>query len=263
MSDDIDEFIEKGAALNNAKYKKYRGRREREAALYREWVAGGKRLEDPRLEELLKSMDPIIQREAKRRVAGLGGRIPIHTLKNELRNHAVTALHQYDPSRSTQLSTFVHQNFQRVTDFVAKNRNTKRMTKDKVNRYQEFQNAKALFREEFGRDPTVAELQSMFPKWPKKTIQDMERGFVSEVYSGVSHLEGDHAEEDDLRGAFLMAKALMTPEERAFGEKYFPPMGKRRPSISAIAKAMGIPEHKAYRIKKKVELKLQPIVKRQ
>lgn len=266
MSEDkVDEFLKDSAARfpkGQKKYDKFRSRRDKEKQLHKEWVAGGKKIDDPRLVELLDSMDPIIQREAKRRIAGVGGRIPIHTMKNELRNHAVTAFSTYDPTKRTQLSTHVHQNFMRVTDFVAANRNTKRMPRDKTDRYQEFQNAKMLFEEEFGRAATLTELQGMFPKWPKKTVQDMERGFGAEVFSGISgRLDGDYAEEDDLRGAFLMVRGRMTDAEKEFGEKHFPAKGKRRMEVAAIAKAMGIPEHKAYRLKKAVELKMKPLMK--
>lgn len=230
--------------------------------MWEDWDKGGRRPED--LEPLLESLDPMISREATRRVAGLGGRIPKTTLHNELRRHAVTALETYKPNRGAQLSTHIHTNFMRVTDFVAQNRNTKKMPRTKVEKYQEFQNAKESFRNKMGRDPTQLELKQMLPKWSMKVIGEMERGFGPEVFSSMGvPLEGDVSPSDDLRGAFLMVRGTMTPEEKAFAEKHFPPAGQRQMSVAAIAKAMGIPQHKAYRIKKRVEEKMKSVRRHQ
>lgn len=263
----VDRFTKESAAFRSptakSKYKQLRGRRAEELRLWQEWVNGGKKVDDPRLETLLESMDPMISREAKKRIQGLGGRIPATTLKNELRNHAVTALHTYDPSRKAQLSTHVHQNFMRVTDFVAANRNTRRMPRSKVERYQEYQNAVTQFKEETGREPTELELKEILPQWSVKVIGELKRGFAPEVYSGVSHLDDDNASEDVVRGAFLIARSSMTSKEKEFGELFFPSAGKRKSSIKSIAKKLGVPEHKAYRLKASVERKMAPFVKNQ
>ncbi len=262
----VDDFVKEGVdyAKRRAqqRYKQLRGRRGHEQQMWEKWVSGGKKTKD--LEPLLESIDPMISREASKRVAGLGGRIPKTTLQNELRNHAVTALHNYQPNKGSQLSTYIHTNFKRVTDFVAQNRNTKKMPRTKVEKYQEFQNAKEAFKNKMGREPTTMELKAMLPRWSTKVLNEMERGFGQEVFSNMgTPLEGDYSPEDDVRGAYLTVKPLMTAEERRFAEKHYPPAGKRQMSIAAIARAMNIPQHKAYRIKKKVEQKMQRVRKKQ
>jgi hypothetical protein len=261
--DDVDTFIKEGAEFHpdaRAKYDAFRGRRGSEQKMWERWDQGGRKPEQ--LGQLLESIDPLVTREAQRRAQGLGGRIPVTTLKNELRNHAVTALHNYDPQRKTQLSTHIHQNFMRVTDFIAQNRNTRRMPRAKVERYQEFENAKQSFQNEVGRAPTTLELQQLLPGWSKKLLGEMERGFGAEAFAnmGVS-FDGDSAQEDSVRGAYLMSRPLLTDQERTFGDRYFTPEGTPRVEVRALARNMNIGEHKAYRIKAKIETRMAPILK--
>lgn len=267
----VERFI-KDAATSPAKveratqrYEEARGRRPKEIQLWHSWDQGGRQHEH--LEPLLKSLEPLIRSETTRRMQGLGGSISTPALKNELRLAATRALETYNPTKGTQLTTHVVNNFMRITDFIAANRNPKYMPKEDVERFGAFQNAKNEFQEVHGREPTTHELQLLLPKWKPQQIRKMQRGFGSEAFTEMgTELEHDVQVEDPMqqvRGALHLMRSTMTPEQQQFADLHYPPEGEVQKSVSAIARAMKIPEHKAYRIKKKVEAILAPIIKGQ
>lgn len=266
--EEVEQFEKDAASYaerqRQQRYKQLRGRRGREVAMYDEWERSGR---DPtKLTPLLKSLDPMISREAKRRMKGLGGSMPHSALKAELQRGTVRALETYNPTKGTQLHTHIHQNFKRVTDFVAANRNTKYMPKRDVEKYQTFSNAKESFKQEFGRDPTMSELKQLLPAWSMNTLKKLDSGFGSEAFTNMNTgiLEHDPgAQPDALRNAFLLMKSTMSDEEKRFADMHYPRAGKRQMSVKQIARVMGVPEHKAYRIKERVEKRLAPVVRGQ
>lgn len=264
----LEKFV-KDAASSPAKveraqqrYGELRGRRGQELQLWSQWNESGRQPE--KLEPLLKSIDPLIRSEAQKRMQGLGGSISAPALKMELRNAAARALETYNPARGTQLTTHVVNNFMRVTDFIAANRNSKYMPREDVERYGAYQNAVNEFKEEHGRDPGIPELQQRLG-WNARKIKKMQRGFGSEVFSDMgTELEHDIQHEDPLqqvRSAYLLMKSQLTPQQQRFAEMHYPEEGSQQMSIRDIARNLGIPEHQAYRIKKHVEAKLSPVIK--
>lgn len=266
----VEKFI-KDASTSPAKveratqrYGELRGRRGQELQLWYDWHQNGRKQEH--LEPLLRSLDPLIRAETTKRMQGLGGSIASSALKNQLRNATVRALETYDPKKGTQLTTHVINNFMRVTDFVAANRNPKYMPREDVERFGAFQNAKIEFQELHGREPTHTELANQLG-WSQRQIKKMHKGFGSEAFTDMgTELEHDIQHEDPIqqvRSALHLMRSTMTPEQQQFADLHYPEEGAQQKSVSAIAKAMKIPEHKAYRIKKKVEATLAPIIKRQ
>lgn len=266
----VEKFI-KDASTSPAKveratqrYGELRGRRGQELQLWQNWHQSGR--QQQHLEPLLKSLDPLIRNETTKRMQGLGGSIASSALKNELRNATVRALETYDPNKGTQLTTHVINNFMRVTDFVAANRNPKYMPREDVERFGAFQNAKTEFQELHGREPTNTELGNQLG-WSQRQIKKMQKGFGSEAFTDMgTELEHDVQHEDPLqrvRGALHLMRSTLTPEQQQFADLHYPEEGEQQRSVSAIAKAMKIPEHKAYRIKKRVEAVLAPIIKKQ
>jgi len=269
--ENVEKFIKDAVASPakveraNARYDELRGRRGQEIHLWNTWDSQGRKMEH--LEPLLKSIDPLIRSETSKRLPGLGGSISAPALKNELRNAAVAAIRSYKPDKGTQLTTHVVNNFMRISDFVAANRNAKYMPREDVERYATFQNAKAEFTEEHGRDPSHAELHTRLPGWTLKTVKKMTRGFGSEAFTDMgTSLENDIQNENPMqrvRGALLLMKSTLTPEQQTFANMHYPEEGETQKSVTAIARLMKIPEHKAYRVKKKIEAKLAPIIKGQ
>lgn len=265
----IEKFV-KDAASSPAKverakqrYGELRGRRTKELEQWHDWNTSGRPTH--KLEPLLKSVDPLIRSEAKKRMAGLGGSISMPAMRQELRNAATIAIHNFDPGRGTQLTTHIVNNFQRITDFIAANRNPKYMPREDVERFGAYSNAVNEFKEEHGREPTVEELQQKLPHLTIRQLRKMRVGFGPEAFTDMgTELEHDTGVEDPMqriRGALLLMKSQLTEEQRRFAEMHYPPEGGKQMSVTAIAKAMKIPEHKAYRIKKRVEAQLAPVVR--
>lgn len=246
-----------------ARYNEYRGRRGAEAKLWQSWHTNGRKEEH--LEPLLHSMKPLIRSEANKRLQGLGGSIPRGALESELTSAAVKAIKTYDPKQPAALSTWVTQGFRRISDFVGANRNAKYMPSADIKRYERFQNAKAELHDELGREPTTEELHRTLPSWKVNDVKRMQRGVGRELYTDL----GDGVTQEvgstmfTPRDAFQIARPVLSQQEQQFGHLYFPEEGMKRPSIKNIAKTLGIPEHKAYSLKAKVETQVGKYHKRQ
>lgn len=262
MGDEIEKFLKAAADLRTpeqeARYQELRGRRTKEIKLWHTWDTGGRKQED--LHPLLKSLDPLVRSEATKRLSGLGGSIPRAALHNELRNAAHRAVQTYDPAKGTQLTTHVVTNFQRITDFVAANRNARYMPREDVDSFGSFHNAKTELHEELGREPTLQELQTKLPGWKPAKIKKMRRGFGAEVYTDMGTEFEDEAAKLRPRDAFMLVKSRLNPLEQQFGELMFPEDGRGK-SITMISSQLGISKDKAYRLKARVETQLQKVLK--
>jgi DNA-directed RNA polymerase specialized sigma subunit len=260
----IDQFIKDASTFTSdaeAKYKEYRGRRPKEIQMWQQAAASG--WKDEHMAPLLKSLQPIIRREANKRMTGLGGSISRSALENELTIAAVKQLKSYDPEKAA-LSTHLGHGFRSVSTFIGGNRNATYMPVADVKRYEVFNNARKELHEELGRPPTPQELKTKLP-WKVTDIKRMQKGFGREMYTDM----GDGLSPDDQharmrpRDAMFLARSQMSPEEQQFAERYFPPDGVTPPSIKNLAKALGISEARAYRLKASVESRVGPIYKRE
>lgn len=265
--EEIDTFIKNATALPDIqaelakkRYDEYRGRRGAEKELWQKWDQGGRKPED--LKPLLKSLEPLINSETKKRIQGLGGSMPQSALKQQLRNATVQALGRYDPSKS-QLSTFVTNSFISVSDAVSAARNQLYMPRPDVEQHQRFMSARDQLVEEFGREPTAMELQKHLPDLKLNRIKRMAKGFSPEAYSEMGASFDEGVEKPDVRDAFLLVKPELAEHHRQFGELHYPPMGTPQMSVSAIAKQLKVPSHRAYQIKTDIEKRLAGILKKE
>lgn len=259
---DLDDFVKRGQATRTPeqeqRYAELKGRRGKEMQLWHTWNEGGRQPSD--LAPLLKSIDPLVRSETKKRLTGLGGSIPSSALHNELRNAAARAVQTYDPTRGSQLTSHITTNFQRITDFVAANRNERYMPREDVEHYQSFSNVKHELEEELGREPTHAELLQRLPDWSAKKVKKMQHGFGAEVYTDM----GTEFESQDQklrpRDAIQLVRHRLKPVEQQFAEMHYPEEG-HSPHVKQIAKTLGVTPAKVYRIKSRVEELIAPILK--
>lgn len=264
---DVEQFLKDAAEIPNLqkeraaqRYKEYRGRRGSEKELWHTWNQSG-RTED-HLKPLLKSVEPLINAEVRKRMQGLGGSIPQAALKNELRNAAVKAFESYKPEKA-QLSTHLITNFQRVTDFVAAGRNQLYMPRQDVEQHTKFMSARDQLLEEHGREPTPAELQQLLPGMGIKRISRMAKGFSPEAYTEMGTDFTERAPKIEVRDAFLLVRPHLNEKQRQFGEMHYPPAGERQMPVDAIAKQLKMPSHRVYQIKTEVERRLEKILKKE
>ncbi len=134
------------------------------------------------------------------------------------------------------------------------------MPKEDVDVYQTFQNARNELHEELGREPTHQEIQAKLPGWSLPKIKKMGKGFGAEVYTYMgTEFDG---EESRLRprDAYQLMRSQMSLEEQNYADLAFPAEGTT-PNVKEIAKRLGISPDRAYRLKAKVESRLQKVLK--
>lgn len=266
MTKKVNDFLKTASELDLKKdqakkrYAEFRGRRGKELQLWHAWDQGGRKPED--LRPLVKSVEPLINAETRKRMQGLGGSIPQSALKNELRNAAVKAFSSYKPEKA-QLSTHLITNFQRTTDFIAAGRNVLYMPRPDVEQHQRFMSAKDQFVEEHGREPLAHELQPFLPGMGPRRIKRMMRGFGPEAYTEMGTSFEEAAAKPDVRDAFLMVRPDLNQHQKAFGELHYPPPGAPQLSVNAIAKQLKMPQHRVYQIKAEVERRLKKLLKKE
>lgn len=274
MSDfNVDDFIEKATKLAEEKspgaerYAEIRGRRGKELELWHHWNQNGRQLEH--LEPLLQSIQPMVRSEATKRLKGLGGAIPRSALENALRTSAVRSIEKYDPSKvgpsgkPAQLSTFVQGNFQSVTDFIGANRNARYTPRAKLDTAGEFLAARDEFTQQHGRAPTLAEMKSALPSWKPKRVQEVHRALAPEVFThmGTGITDDDGGDVDKYRSAVILVYGQLSDQEKQFADLHYPAAGETPLTVKQIAKKLGIPEQKVYRLRTKVDNKLAPLVR--
>ncbi len=279
---DIDDFISEGrklAALQTTdpkaaeRYAEVRGRRGQELELWKKWNEAGRKPEH--LEPLMQSIQPLIRREATKRLSGLAGTIPRASLEPMLQDYAVRAFESYKPGivgktgRPVQLTTHVVNSFQRISDLVSKGRNARYLPRNKLEKANEVMTAQQEFEQTHGRKPTFAELKAALPAWnakrgdrTEKKLRQLTNALAPEVYSGVSEFSDDiSADVDKYRSAVLLVYGQLNPQEQQFADLHYPAAGETPQNIKQIAKQMGIPEHKVYRLRARVDNRIAPLVR--
>lgn len=264
----IDAFIKEAidftspSAESQQRYTEYRGRRAGELDQWHK--AKGSGWHEQHIGPLLKSLEPLIQSEVNKRLPGLGGSVSRAALKSELTNSALKSIKSYNPEAGTALSTHVTGGFPRINDFLNAVRNAKYVPGDDMKRYDRFRNAHAEMHDELGRPPTAEELQSKLP-WKPKAIEKMMKSFGAEAYTdmGDNLSPNDEAALMTPRDAFHSVYSQLKPQEQQFGQHYYPPEGETPPSVQNVAKALGIPSHKAYRLRSRLQGLMSPYLKRQ
>jgi hypothetical protein len=282
MADNIDDFITEGrklAALKTTdpasaeRYAEMRGRRGQELELWKKWNDSGRKSEH--LEPLMQSIQPLIRREATKRLSGLAGNIPRAGIEPLLQDYAVRAFESYKPEiggktgRPVQLTTHVVNSFQRITDAIAKGRNARYLPRNKLERAGEVMAAQQEFEQNNGRKPTFEELKTSLPLWgskrgqrTEKKLKQLTNALAPEVYSGVSAFSDDtSADVDKYRSAVLLVYGQLNPLEQRFADLHYPAAGDAPQNIKQIAKQMGIPEHKVYRLRTRVDNHIAPLVR--
>lgn len=264
----IDDFIKEATEFESndpaaqARYQEYVGRRGKELELWHKYRESGWKPEHAT--PLLKSLEPLINREVNKQIQGMGGSVSRAALKNELVTAAMKSFKTFDPSSPAKLPTWVTTNFQRTSDFRNAVRNAKYVPSEDMKRYDRYRNAYTELEEELGKPPTAQELQQKLP-WKPKVIEKMMRSFGSEAYTDMGDNLSPNDEHAKLgpRDAFFAVHAQLKPLEREFGQMYYPPPGEAPPTIKNVAKALGVPQHKAYRLRQRIQSLMEPHIKKQ
>lgn len=238
-------------------------KRRHEYEGWKRWRQTGR---DEDLEPVVSSMNPMIQRQADKmlRGGGYGGYIPKQALEQQLRIAAVKGLKSYDPNRGTQLITHVYNQFPRVTDFVASGRNFARIPKGRMDRYQQFQNAQQELEGELHREPTDDELQSRL-QWPnKRDVGRMRKEIRKDLYSDLGEDQqfggSTQGSPSQIRSILGVMPSRFTAEERRIADAMFPASGDPK-DVNSVARELGMPRSRVYRVRSRIQQKIGPYVK--
>jgi DNA-directed RNA polymerase specialized sigma subunit len=230
------------------------------AELWQKWHDGGRK--DSDLEDVLDVFEPLIQKQARMRAKGAGGSIPYGAMESQLRIAAKKSIESYNPAGGTKLSTWVTTGLQRITDFVASNRNFSRIPKNRVDLFQRFQNAKNELHGELGREPSVHEISQRLPGVKPNDIARLTTEVRTEHYIGGN----PDPEADDgslghtpsqMRGIISLMPALLTAEERQVFDHLFPSTGQMTP-MNDVAKRTGMSKSRVYQVRAAIFKKAKP-----
>lgn len=246
------------------KYKRYRGRRDKEIELWYKWKESG---DSATLSQLVKSLDPLIEREARRRAAGLGGSMPLSSVKAELRRNAVQAIKSYNPDKGAKLQTHIYNNFMRSTDYITTRRNLKYFPRKELEKYQTYQNRRQEFIQEYGGEPSIKDMQKMLPKYDTGTLKRLSHTSGPEMFTHMGQdgaLSSDPNEGldfDEARASYLLMKATMTPAEVKVGDLLYPANNGAQKTVPQISRHLGMSEQMVYKTKTSLEKKMQHLMR--
>jgi len=235
-----------------AKYKAYKARGPQEQQMWEVWNTKDRK---PKyLKPLIASLDNIIDREARNRAGGTGGSIPFPAMKNEVRKAAIRGIETYDPNKGTKLTTHVRNNLMRVTGFVAANRNASGYTpKSRIDKYQYFQNAQNDLKNQLGRPPTFAELDSATPDMSRNDVKRMLKEVRPEVFSDMGTEFEDGRTLDPAQQKLRLYRAKLTPAEQRVADVLFSGQFK---SNNAAAKSLKMTPVQLSKIKSSINKKV-------
>lgn len=262
----VDDFLDKARQFSPESQRKYdelKGRRGKELDLWHKWDQSGRK--PGGVTPILKSLEPVIKRQATVEMQGLGGSIPRATVENELLNHTLKAIQTFNPNLGVSLTTHARNKMRAFSDTRNAYRNEKRMPSADVKRWDAWRNVTGELQSELGRQPTPHEIRERAPEWSAKTIERMQRGFGRELYTDMGDGLGisDEHPQISFREAFMQQRPRLNPEQQRFGQLFFPPPGEAQPNIKNVAKALGVSEDRAYKIKSQVEDVIGPMVRKQ
>jgi DNA-directed RNA polymerase specialized sigma subunit len=230
--------------------------------LWRKWHAGGRQERD--LVPLLDAFEHVIQKQARTRTRGVGGSIPYGAMETQLRLAAKKSIESFNPdSGGAKLQTWVTTGLQRVTDFVAANRNFARIPKNRVDLYQRVQNAKNELHDELGREPSAHEISQRLPDVKPNDIQRLMVEVRTEHYIG-GNPNPEAADDGSLghapsqmRSIISLMPSLLTSEEKKVFDQLFPSNGSPA-SMAEIAKRTGMNKSRVYQLRSAIFKKAKP-----
>jgi DNA-directed RNA polymerase specialized sigma subunit len=252
---DIDAF---NRAARARKLQEARGRGAKEVKLWDQWNQGGRQQQD--LVPLLDSLGGYIRSKARKITKQGDIGIPPAAVESQLRLAAMKGIKSFDPNRGAKLTTHIGNQFLRVSDFMAQNRNFARLPKARFQKFQQFQNAQMELEQNLGREPSLTELQSHL-QWPNpRDVGRMQKEIKSETWIGESAPSAGVPSE--VRSIVqLMPGIMKTPKEQEVYKALFPRQGTP-PPIAQIARNLGMSKNQVYRIRAKLLKKVNPYLKK-
>lgn len=227
-----------------------------ELELWKRWKTQGRKPED--LDPLLKSLDRLIQNRAglyKGKVE-----IPNAAIDFEHKQRVVDALNTYDPSKGTNLATWITRTMMKADRFIKTNQNFARITEPIANKIGKYNSAKAELTDKLGHEPdaiTLAEHTGFSLKEVKRLNKEQRKGLISSGF-GVDTTQGVF-ETNRLEEVKLLIFPLLSEQERIVHEYTCGLHGKPKVEKSGeLAKILKWDVSKVSKLKTSIMNKMAP-----
>lgn len=249
-----------------AKLRAAQAKAPKEMELWDKWNKGGRKTQD--LVPLMKSMENLVQREARKYNKGYGGALVQGANELEARKLMLRGLKTYDPNRGTKLTTHVHNQFQRMTEVAAKRRNFGAMSRKDFQTFQQFNNAVNELKEERGVvDPTVAQIAQRL-QWPIGRTARVQQSVRRELFTGITP-----GQDDDVGGPPSQMRSIMSlmPLKNEKEKAVFrglrlhknPEQEPKSPLVmKRLAQTLKMPLSRVYKIRDTLKNRVQNVIDR-
>jgi DNA-directed RNA polymerase specialized sigma subunit len=240
MPNPVSDFIASQNKLHSAKT-------EKTQQLWHQWDQSGRQAQH---------LEPIISN-----FAGLIGakvrewkppNIPKSVFEAEVTKHVVKAIESYTPDRGANLNTHVNYRIQKAKRYMAQQQNLARIPEAQVYGIGPIQKAQDELREEFGRDPTHAEVGSHLGMPAKRVatiLGSMRRDIPSSMWESDPELTGLQRGREILP---LLREGLTPREQGVFDHTFGYDGAPVITNVEQLAKRLSMSSSQIYRIKNSI-----------
>lgn len=149
----------------------------RDMELWRTWK---KNPTDANMQQLLRQLNPIVQRSVNQ----WSGTLARPLLELEAKNLAVEAVESFEPNRGTKLSTHVVNQLQKLSRLSYTHQNVARVPEYQALQFHTYNIAESALKDSLGREPTFDELGDELG-WSTSRLRNFKKGLRKEfVESG-------------------------------------------------------------------------------
>lgn len=234
-----------------SKKKDLKSTQRKELDMWHEWNQKGR---DPNyLKPLHQSFKPVINRQVQK---WSDAPVPKSAIYHEMNKQFVNAVKSYDPSKGTQLNTWITTNLRKAGRFVRNYQNLGRIPEAQISKIRPYQKAKEELEMELGYEPdtkTIADRMGESPRHIAQLEMEMREDLAT------SNFQDDPASvlaPKELEALNLVQYDLI-PEERTVYEYTFGMNGRPALKPGEISKKTGISPSKVSRIRKKLQSKVE------
>jgi DNA-directed RNA polymerase specialized sigma subunit len=207
------------------------------------------------LEELLKSLRPIVKRGAS---PFLRSGLPQSVLEAEVKRIIIESLDAYDPVRfgNVQLSTFIISRIKKVNRMVYKHQNIGRISEQRITQIGTFNNVKSFLTDRFNREPSASEMADEL-SWSIPEVERMERETRKDLVSSIQQFEPGVVISDRDAEILELIYYELTQEEKVVYEYLLGKNGKPMLKPTQIAKTARLSPAKVSRLRNSIMKKFQ------
>jgi len=225
MADPVDSYFDE-------KQKRASSRQQEDIDLWQTWK---KKPKPQTLEPLLKRFDPMFGQRVRMWKAP---NVQESAFRAHLSGQAIKAIESYDPNRGASLNTHVANRLKKSLRFVHQTQNLAYIPEAKVSLIGPIHSAEDELSEQFGRDPTHAEIASHLGLTAKQ-VKEVRQAQIKDVIGTTFETDPvPHVSPREREVLSLLRPSLKTDEQKVF-DHVFGYGGKQQiNSTSELAKKL-------------------------